>query len=454
MDIKLNESYIIEITDIGHSGEGIGKIDGLAVFVEETVIGDKVNIEITTLKKNYAIGKVKEYLSFSPLRTKPHCDISDLCGGCQLQNMEYTEQLKIKKKLVVDSLERIGGLADIKVHDCIGMDLPERYRNKAQFPVKEENGEIKIGFYQKKSHDIVQCDTCMIQHEINDKIIKEMKDIIKKYSIPVYDENTGKGLIRHIVTRTGTNSSEIMLILVTNGVHFPEKENIIREIKDRLPEVTTSVQNINTKRSNVILGDISKTLYGKGYITDSIGELKFEISPLSFYQVNPMQMEKLYNKALEYAGLKGNETVFDLYCGIGTISLFLAHKSKKVIGVEIVQAAVEDARRNAEINGIENAEFFAGKAEEVVPKLYKEGYKADVVVVDPPRKGCDEVLLDTIAKMLPERIVYVSCNPSTLARDLKYLEAKGYQTIEVQPLDMFPMTTHVECVTLMSRVEE
>jgi len=450
MDIKLNQTYEIEIIDMGHGGEGIGKIDGFTIFVEETVIGDKVKIGITTLKKNYGIGKVVKYLEYSPFRVNPQCTIFYQCGGCQIQNISYKKQLETKKKIISDNLRRIGGLHELQIHDVIGMESPERYRNKAQFPLTDKNGQIEIGFYRKKSHDIIQCDTCMIQHEINDKIIKEIKHIIKKFKLSIYNEKTGKGLLRHIVTRIGVNSKEFMLILVVNGTHLPNKDEMIEDIKEKLPEITTLVQNINTKKSNVILGDQNITLYGKGYIMDSIAGIRFQISPLSFYQVNPVQMEKLYSKALEYAQLSGNETVFDLYCGIGTISLFLAKKAEKVIGVEIVEAAVEDAQRNAEINHIENTEFHVGKAEEVVPKLYKKGYKADVVVVDPPRKGCDEKLLATMIKMQPNRIVYVSCNPSTLARDLKHLEANGYKTIEAQPVDMFPHTAHVESIVLMT----
>lgn len=451
--IRPNEKYELTIEDMGHSGEGIGKIDGFTVFVEETVIGDKVNIEITEVKKNYGMGKVLDYIEYSSFRVNPRCAIYDKCGGCQIQNISYEKQLNIKKKIVRDNLVRIGGLHDILIHDVIGMELPERYRNKAQFPLRNKNGNIGIGFYQKKSHEIVQCNSCIIQHEINDHIIEVLKEIIKKYNLSIYDEKTGKGLLRHIVTKTGFHTNEVMLILVTNGDKLTNKENLVEDIRKQIPEITEIIQNINTRNSNVILGDKNIILYGKGYITDSIADIQFEISPLSFYQVNPVQMEILYKKALDYADLKGTETVFDLYSGIGTISLFIAKKAKKVIGVEIIKEAVEDAKRNAELNHITNTEFFTGKAEEIVPKLYKKGYKADVVVVDPPRKGCDEILLSTIVDMQPERIVYVSCNPSTLARDLKYLEKHGYKTIEVQPVDMFPHTMHVECVVGIQKVE-
>lgn len=451
--LKLHENYNVTIKDMAHDGAGVGKLDGFTIFVDEAVIGDKVNIEITKLKKNYGIGKVVCFIKHSPHKVNPRCSIFAQCGGCQIQNIRYEKQLKLKKKVVEDNLERIGGLKDIFVHDVIGMQNPERYRNKVQLPVRKRNGKIEIGFYQKKSHNIIDSTSCFIQHEVNDKIIKVMKDIITKHQISVYDEKTGRGLLRHIVTKIGFNTQELMLILVTNGDKMPNKELIIKDILKQLPEITEIVQNINTKKTNVILGRQNRTLYGKGYITDTIEDIKFNISPLSFYQVNPIQMEKLYHKALEYAQLSGKETVFDLYCGIGTISLFLARKAKKVIGVELIKDAVKDAEKNAEINDIKNTEFFTGKTEEVVPNLYQKGYKADIVVVDPPRKGCDEKLLATMIEMHPDRIIYVSCNPSTLARDLKYLDENGYKATEVQPVDMFPHGMHVETVVLLSQQE-
>ena len=450
-EIKLGDLFELHIEDMGHTGTGIGKIDGFTVFVENAVVGDTIKIKIVELKKNYGFGEIVEFLEYSSHRIQSESPVSDTCGGCQLQNVKYEEQLKIKKKMVVDNLERIGGISSISVNDVIGMETPYRYRNKAQFPVGQKNGKAIIGFFQKKSHEIVECESCILQHDINDKIVSKMKEIIDEFGMTVYDEKTGKGLLRHIVTKVGWHTHEIMLILVTNKKAFPDKETIIQAIIEKMPEVTTIIQNVNTGRNPSVLGDKSITLYGKGYIMDSLKGIKFYISPLSFYQVNPIQMEKLYSKALEYADLKGTETVFDLYSGIGTISLFLAKQSKKVIGVEMAASAIKDAAKNAELNQITNTEFYHGKAEEVVPQLYKQGYKADVVVVDPPRKGCDERLLKTMIEMKPERIVYISCNPSTLARDLKFLEGNGYETKEVQPVDMFGGTMHVETVCLLIR---
>ncbi len=449
-EIKIGDISELHIDDMGHTGAGIGKIDGFTVFVEGAVVGDTVQVKIVELKKSYGFGKIIEFIEHSPHRVESECSVSDLCGGCQLQNIKYEEQLKLKKKMVVDNLERIGGISSISVNDVIGMETPFRYRNKAQFPVGQKNGKAVIGFYQKKSHEIVECESCILQHKINDKIVSDMKQIIDELGMTVYDEKTGKGLLRHIVTKVGWHTHEIMLILVTNKKAFPDKEIIIQEIIEKMPEVTTIIQNINTGKNPSVLGEKSITLYGKGYIIDSLKDVQFYISPLSFYQINPIQMEKLYSKALEYADLKGTETVFDLYSGIGTISLFLAKQSKKVIGVEMAPSAIKDAIKNAELNKITNTEFYHGKAEEVVPQLYKQGERADVVVVDPPRKGCDERLLKTMVEMKPERIVYISCNPSTLARDLKYLEENGYKTKEVQPVDMFGGTMHVESIILMT----
>lgn len=450
-NIQLNDIHTLTIHDMGHSGEGIGKINNFTVFVDEAVIGDQVEIKITKLKKNYGLGKVIKYIEYSSVRTEPKCSIASQCGGCQIQDIQYEKQLDIKKKIVKDNLERIGGLDDIKVYDVIGMKEPFRYRNKGQFPIGFKNSSIQLGFYMKKSHEIIPCEQCLIQHETSDVILQKIKPIIDKYKIPIYNERTGKGILRHIITKVGYATKEMMLILVTSEKELPNKEALVKEIIKEMPFITSLIQNINTKRNNVILGTKNITLYGNPTIKDYIKDIEFNISPQSFYQVNPIQTEKLYEKVLEYANLTGNETVFDLYCGIGTISLFLAQKAKRVIGVEMIQDAIKDAQKNAENNQITNAEFYAGKVEEVVPKLYEQGIKADIVVVDPPRKGCDEILLSTIIDIQPNSIIYVSCNPSTLARDLKYLNENGYKIKEVQPVDMFPHTMHVECVIGMQR---
>jgi 23S rRNA (uracil1939-C5)-methyltransferase len=451
--VKKNEYYEMDIHSMGHEGEGVGRIENFTVFVPHALPGDRIKVKIVKVKSSYAYGKLIDIISPSENRVNPMCPMHVKCGGCQLQHLAYPEQLKLKKQKVIDNLERIGKLENIVVHDAIGMSQPERYRNKAQFPVgtDEATKQIQVGFYAPKSHRIIETDTCYIQHKINDKIITQLKLWMKDNSVASYDENTGKGLVRHIFTRVGFKTGEIMVVLVTNGTHIPNKEQFIDMIRSTSADVKSIIQNINTKATNVILGQENRILWGSDSIIDYIGDVKFNISPMSFYQVNPVQTEVLYNKALEYAGLKGTETVFDLYCGIGTISLFLAKKAKKVVGVEIVPEAIEDAKQNAKINNIDNVEFYVGAAEEIIPRLYKQGYKADVVVVDPPRKGCDEVLLDAIAKMQVEKIVYVSCNPSTLARDLRFLEDRGYKAIEVQPVDMFPHTSHVECIVQIKR---
>ncbi|MBF8983341.1 23S rRNA (uracil(1939)-C(5))-methyltransferase RlmD [Lutibacter sp. B2] len=446
-----NEIYTVKIEELGTRGEGIGKIDGFTAFVDGAVPGDEVKAKIDMVKKDYAMGKIVKLVTPSKNRIEPVCSITRVCGGCQTQNMEYSAQLELKTRIVKDDIERIGKLENVMIHDTVGMDNPYNYRNKAQFPVGCIDGKTLIGFYKKKTHTIVDADLCNIQHPINEKIIKVMRQFINENSISVYDEKSGKGLIRHILTKVAFATDQIMVVIITNGKEILYKNKMVNMLKENIPGITSIVQNMNTKKGNRILGVENKTLYGQDFIVDTIGDLQFKISPLSFFQVNPVQTKVLYEKALEYAGLTGDEIVYDIYCGIGTISLFLAQKAKKVYGIEIVDAAIEDAKENAKINDIDNAEFFSGAAEEVVPKLYEKGIKADVVVVDPPRKGCDEVVLDTIVKMNPKRVVYVSCNPATLARDLKYLDERGYKAEEVQPVDMFPHTMHVECVVLMTK---
>lgn len=449
--VEERKKYELIIQDLGEGGEGIGKIEGFTIFIEGGIPDDKVLVEITKVKKNYALGKIIEIKEPSSYRIKPICAFADECGGCQTQHIDYAKQLEIKKNKVISNMERIGKLKNVLINDVLGMNQPYRYRNKAQFPVGMESRQSVIGFYKKGTHEIVNIEGCEIQHEINNKILKIFKKFIDENKVSVYDSKSGKGLLRHILTRVSYASGDLMVVIITNGSKLPFKDEIINELTSRIPQIKSIVQNINKKKTNVILGRECKTLYGQDKIVDYIGNLKFEISPLSFFQVNPFQTKVLYDKALEYAGLTGNETVFDIYCGIGTISLFLAQKAKKVYGIEVIEAAIKDAKRNAKLNILDNAEFFVGKAEEVVPKLYKQGLKADVVVVDPPRKGCDKVVLETIAMMKPKRVVYVSCKPSTLARDLKILDELGYKTLEIQPVDMFPHTTHVECVVRLQR---
>lgn len=444
--LSKNKEYVVDIVDIGQGGVGIGKYEGFTVFVEGGLIQDKVKVRINKSKKNYAVGDIVKIIEKSPFRVERICsdDLKE-CGGCQIQELDYNKQLELKTNEVKQVISRIGKLENVEIHETIGMKNPCRYRNKAQFPIQNINGETAIGFYKKKSHDVIPTDMCVIQHDINDKIIKIIKTYIQAYNVSLYNETTHTGVLRHLVTKVGFTTNEVMVVLVANGTNLPHLNELASVLKENIPGFKTLVLNINKAKTNVILGKENKVIYGNGKINDYIGDLVFEISPLSFFQVNPIQTEVLYNKALEYAELKENDTVFDIYCGIGTISLFLAQKATKVYGIEIIEDAIKDAKINAKLNKLDNVEFYVGKAEEVVPKMYSEGKTADVVVVDPPRKGCDEKVLDTIVSMKPDRVVYVSCNPSTLARDLAYLNERGYKCVEIQPVDMFPHTMHVEC---------
>lgn len=451
--LSKNKEYVVDIVDIGQGGVGIGKYEGFTVFVEGGLIQDKVKVRINKSKKNYAVGDIVEIIEKSPFRVDRICsdDLKD-CGGCQIQELDYNKQLELKTNEVKQVISRIGKLENVEIHETIGMQSPCRYRNKAQFPIQNINGSTAIGFYKKKSHDVIPTDMCVIQHDINDKIIKIIKTYIQAYNVSIYNETTHTGVLRHLVTKVGFTTNEVMVVLVTNGTNLPHLNELASVLKENIPGFKTLVLNVNKAKTNVILGKENKVIYGNGKINDYIGDLVFEISPLSFFQVNPVQTEVLYNKALEYAELKENDTVFDIYCGIGSISLFLAQKATKVYGIEIVEDAIKDAKINAKLNNLNNVEFYVGKAEEVVPKMYSEGKTANVVVVDPPRKGCDEKVLDTIVSMKPDRVVYVSCNPSTLARDLAYLDERGYKCVEIQPVDMFPHTMHVETVAKLRRI--
>ena len=460
--MQKNDIATVTIEDIGVNGEGIGKVDGYTLFIKDAVIGDRVEVKVMKAKKNYGYARLMKILEPSAARVEPRCAFARKCGGCQIQEMSYEQQLAFKEKKVRGNLERIGGFApellDRVMDPVLGMEEPFGYRNKAQFPFgTDREGRPVTGFYAGRTHDIISNTDCALGAPVNHEILEIILAFMEEYGIASYDERTGEGLLRHVLIRCGFTTKEIMVCLVVNGSEIPHAEELIRRLCG-IGGMTSISLSPNTRQTNVIMGDSYQVLWGQGYITDYIGSIRYQISPLSFYQVNPVQTEKLYSLALAYAGLKGGETVWDLYCGIGTISLFLAQKAGQVYGVEIVPQAIEDARRNAGINEIENAEFFVGKAEEVLPEYYEkyarehggESARADVIVVDPPRKGCDEALLDTIVKMRPEKVVYVSCDSATLARDLKMLCGAGYELEKVRAVDMFPMTVHVETVVLLS----
>ena len=458
-----NDIVTVEITDIGVSGEGIGHVDGYTLFIKDAVIGDVVEAKVMKAKKNYGYARLMKVITPSEYRVEPKCAFARRCGGCQIQEMSYDRQLVFKDQKIRGNLERIGGFTKEQIEavmqPVVGMENPFGYRNKAQFPFgTDKEGNPITGFYAGRTHDIIANTDCALGVEQNKEILEIILQYMRENKIKSYDEKTGKGLIRHALIRYGFKTKEIMVCLVINGKKLPKAERLIEKLI-QIEGMTSITISPNTRRDNVIMGDSYEILWGQGYITDYIGNVKYQISPLSFYQVNPVQTEKLYGLALEYADLKGDETVWDLYCGIGTISLFLAQKAKQVYGVEIVPQAIDDAKENAKINAIDNAEFFVGKAEEVLPEYYAEYERehngetahADVIVVDPPRKGCDETLLETIVKMQPEKVVYVSCDSATLARDLKYLCANGYEIKMCRGVDQFPQSVHVETVVLLSQ---
>src|SRR5690554_4780522 len=531
LPVVKNKEYEMQIDNLGVNGEGVGRIEGFTIFVEGGLPGERVLVKILRVEKRHAYGKLLRILDASDKRIKARCPYFKRCGGCQLQHLSYDAQLSFKRQLVIDAFEKIGNLKGVTVKETIGMDNPWEYRNKAQFPVGLVKDELTIGFYAARSHDIVGIDSCDIQHNINNELLDLVKRFIQDKNIPTYDEKTHKGVIRHIVTRVGYRTQELMVIIVTKDdlphknklvqiireaipnitsiVHNRQrnrtnvilgnentllwgKDHIIDElgglrfkisplsfyqvnptqtkilykkaleyadltgsetiIREAIPNITSIVHNRQRNRTNVILGNENTLLWGKDHIIDELGGLRFKISPLSFYQVNPTQTKILYKKALEYADLTGSETVIDAYCGIGTISLFLAQNAGKVYGIELVDQAIEDAKENAKMNGIENANFIKGHSEILIPQMAQQGLKADIVVVDPPRKGCDRKLLEAIVEMGPNRLVYVSCNPATLARDLSYLSENGYKIIETQPVDLFPQTYHVESVVLITKL--
>lgn len=451
--IEKNKEYVLDIETQGYEGEGIGKIDGYPIFIQGALSGEKVKVKIVKVKKNYAYGKLEEIIKFSKDREEAKCRYFKRCGGCAIQHMNYKKQLDFKWERVKDCISKIGGLSQSLVKYPLGMsENPYRYRNKVQLPIGKVNGEIVIGFYAPRSHNIIDIEECLIQDETADKVRGITKNWMVKNNIEPASKDgefNPKGILRHVMIRKGFKTGDIMIVLVSTTKCVPNIHEFIEQIKSNIKNVKSIILNINDKNTNVILGQKCITLYGSDVIQDYIGQFKFNISPLSFFQVNPIQTEVLYNKALEYAKLSGKEIVFDAYCGTGTITLFLSQKAEKVYGVEIIEPAIANARENAVLNNVDNVEFFVGKSEEVIPQLINDNVKADVIVVDPPRKGCDMKLLEAIGKTKPERVVYVSCDPSTLGRDLKILEELGYETVEVQPVDMFPQTSHIECCSLL-----
>lgn len=479
LPVNKNDEVLLDIVGMTHEGEGVGRVEGFTLFVQGALPGEKVRARVLKTKKQYGYAKLLELVQASSDRLAPPCPIYDQCGGCQLQHMDYGAQLAWKRQLVVDNLQRIGKLnvagaptrgaentrADaaeagsapgaqgegegIRILPTLGMDEPWRYRNKAQVPIGVTDGGLVGGFYARGSHRIIDMETCLIQHEDNDKVVATVKSLGRELGITAYDEETGRGLLRHVVVKKAFRTGQMMLVLVTNGRDIPHLDAWLGSIREQIPAVASICHNVNTQRTNVIFGNDTRVLWGSEVIYDYIGEVQFAISARSFYQVNPVQTEVLYGRTLEYAALTGKETVIDAYCGIGTISLFLAQHADQVYGVEIVPEAIEDARANAKLNGMNNVKFEVGASEDVIPAWKEQGITPDVIVVDPPRKGCDPRLLETILLMQPERVVYVSCNPSTLARDLRVLEDGGYRAVEVTPVDMFPHTVHVECVTRM-----
>ncbi len=452
--MQKNDLVTVTIEDMTTEGEGIGKADGFPLFIKDSIIGDQVRAKVMKLKKTYGYARVEEVLVPSDDRVQPACDVARQCGGCQLQAMSYEKQLEFKRNKVKNNLRRIGGFQDIEVLPVIGMEQPWRYRNKTQVPFgMDKNGEIVAGFYAGRTHSIINHEDCLLAPEINTTIIQTVKAYMKQCKVMPYDEKNHRGIIRHVLIRQGYKTGEIMVCVVINHKSLPGADVLVERLK-QISGMTSISYNINCEKTNVILGEKVIHLYGPGYITDYIGDVKYQISPQSFFQVNPVQTEKLYAKALEYAQLTGNEIVWDLYCGIGTITLFLAQKAKMVYGVEIVPPAIEDAKKNAALNHIQNAQFYVGRAEDILPEKYKkEQVKADVIVVDPPRKGCDQELLQTIIQIQPKRVVYVSCDSATLARDLKYMNEQGYEIEKVQPVDMFAGSVHVETVVLLSKGE-
>ena len=450
---KLNDIIEVNITGLGSSGEGVGKADGFTVFVHGALPGEKVSVKLFQVKKSYASGRILNILEESPQRVKPQCAFYEKCGGCQLQHLNYEGQLNVKRQQVKDAIERIGHITGCEVLPVLGMENPWHYRNKMQFPAAKTEGKIQIGCYAALTHNVINIDDCLIQKQANNKIMQVVRQWMQQFNISAYDETTGKGVVRHVMGRAGAKTCEVMAVIVTACYDIPHAGELVTMLKTEVDGLKSIVQNINKKRTNIIMGAKNRVLYGKSTIKDRLGNLKFNISPLSFFQVNSAQTEKLYATALDFAALSGKETVIDCYCGTGTISLYLAQKARKVYGIEIVEPAIKDANENVKANNIANAEFICGDAAVEMPALLKSGVKPDTVLLDPPRAGCDKKVLAAIAGVKPEKIVYVSCNPASLARDMAFLTENGYKAVKAQPVDMFPMTSHIETVCLLSKLQ-
>lgn len=449
MQVEKNKEYIVDIIDTGFQGEGIAKIDGLTIFIPNAIKGEKLKILIVKVLSSHAFGKIVEIIEKSPYRIESDCTTYKRCGGCSLRHIKYEETLKMKQNAVQSLVNKT--LANkIKVNETVGMENPYHYRNKAQYPVGlNKDGKPVIGVFANRAHEIIPINTCFIQNKQTEEIAKYIFEFLVKNNISVYNEKTQKGLVRHIVTKIGIKTNEIMCILVINGKEMPKEKELVEELTNKFKNIKTIVKNINTKNTNVILGNENINLFGDGYITDILGEYKFKISPMSFYQVNPIQAEKLYNLGVEFANITKDDIVFDLYCGIGTISLFMSKFAKKVYGVEIVEEAIVAAKENAKINNVDNTEFIAGDVEKVLDELVNvKQIMPDIIMVDPPRRGLDNTSIENIKKVRPKKLVYISCNPATLVRDLAKLE-EIYEVKKIKPVDMFPYTSSVECVAVL-----
>lgn len=449
--VRQGEIYTIDIAGLGHSGEGVGRYRDFTVFVPRALPGEKVRAQITEVKKNYAKAVLREVVTGSPQRVEARCPIYERCGGCQLQHLDYAGQLAAKRQQVVDAVGRIGKLDGVTVHPTLGAAEPWRYRNKMQFPVGRSGGQVAVGCFAGGTHDIIDTDDCFIQHAANNAVAREVRAVVGALGIEPYDEKTGRGVIRHVLGRVGTATGEVMAVLVTATPDLPRRAEIVARLREKISGLVSIVHNVNPRRTNVILGDRTAVVWGRDTIADRLGDFVFQISALSFFQVNTAQAKVLYDKAVEYAGLTGVETVLDAYCGTGTITLFLARRAARAYGIEVVADAVRDARQNAAANGVTNVEFIVGDAVEEMPRLARQGIRPHAVVVDPPRAGCAPEVLTAFVRMQPQRIVYVSCNPASLARDLAALSENGYAVREIQPVDMFPQTSHVECCVWLKR---